>query len=184
MPFYLFIYHFIHLHFKFCTSSQFSLCNPTPPHTLPLCLYEGAPPPTHPLPPHPSSIPLPCGIQPPQDQGPPLPLMPIRQSSATYWLELWIPPCVLFGWWFSPWELWVVCLIDLVLLMGLQSSSAPSVLPLAFLKFQTYIEYLLVLFIHHSLLSQAPLLLLTYLPFSPSPLSTLSLIKDAHMVWL
>ena len=108
----------------------------------------------------------------------------IRQSSATYWLELWIPPCVLFSWWFGPWVLWVVCLIDLVLLMGLQSSSAPSVLPLAFLKFQTYIEYLLVLFIHHSLLSQAPLLLLTYLPFSPSPLSTLSLIKDAHMVWL
>ena len=22
------------------------------------------------------------------------------------WLEPWVPPCVLFGWWFSPWELW------------------------------------------------------------------------------
>jgi hypothetical protein len=21
-------------------------------------------------------------------------------------LEPWIPPCVLFGWWFSPWKLW------------------------------------------------------------------------------
>jgi hypothetical protein len=23
-------------------------------------------------------------------------------------LEPWVPPCVLFGWWFSPWELWGV----------------------------------------------------------------------------
>jgi hypothetical protein len=21
-------------------------------------------------------------------------------------LEPWVPPCVFFGWWFSPWELW------------------------------------------------------------------------------
>ena len=21
-------------------------------------------------------------------------------------LEPWVPPCILFGWWFSPWELW------------------------------------------------------------------------------
>jgi hypothetical protein len=25
-------------------------------------------------------------------------------------LEPWVPPCVLFGWWFSPWELWGVWL--------------------------------------------------------------------------
>jgi hypothetical protein len=23
-------------------------------------------------------------------------------------LKPWVPPCVLFGWWFSPWELWGV----------------------------------------------------------------------------
>jgi len=23
------------------------------------------------------------------------------------WLEPWVPPCVLFGWWFCPWELWI-----------------------------------------------------------------------------
>ena len=23
-------------------------------------------------------------------------------------MEPWVPPCVLFGWWFSPWELWGV----------------------------------------------------------------------------
>lgn len=41
----------------------------------PLCLYEGAPPPTHPLPPNHSSIPLRWDIKSPQDPGPPLPLM-------------------------------------------------------------------------------------------------------------
>jgi hypothetical protein len=46
-------------------------------------------------------------------------------------LEPWIVPCILSGWWFSPWELWGVWLVDIVVLpMGLQTSSAPSVLPL------------------------------------------------------
>jgi hypothetical protein len=47
-------------------------------------------------------------------------------------LEPWVPPCVLFGWWFSPWELWGVWLIDIfVLPVGLQTPSAPSVLSLS-----------------------------------------------------
>ena len=46
-------------------------------------------------------------------------------------LEPWVPPCVFFGWWFSPWELSGVWLVDNVVLpMELQTSSAPSVLPL------------------------------------------------------
>jgi len=46
-------------------------------------------------------------------------------------LEPWVPPCVLFGWCFSPWELWGVWLVHIVvLLMGLQTPSAPSVLSL------------------------------------------------------
>jgi len=40
-------------------------------------------------------------------------------------LELWVCPCVLFGWWFSPWELW---LVGIVVLMELQPPSAPSIL--------------------------------------------------------
>jgi hypothetical protein len=41
------------------------------------------------------------------------------------------PPCVLFGWWFICWELWGVRLVDIVVLpMELQSTAAPSVLPL------------------------------------------------------
>jgi len=47
-------------------------------------------------------------------------------------LEPWVPPCVLFGLWFSPCELWVVQLVDIVVLpIELQSPSAPSVLSLA-----------------------------------------------------
>jgi hypothetical protein len=47
-----------------------------------------------------------------------------------YW-EPWVPPCVLSGWWISPWELWEPHLADIVLPMWLQSTSAPLVLPLA-----------------------------------------------------
>jgi hypothetical protein len=47
------------------------------------------------------------------------------------WLELWVPPCVLFGWWFSPWELWGYWFVHIVVPpMGLQTSSAPWVLSL------------------------------------------------------
>ena len=46
-------------------------------------------------------------------------------------VESWLPPCILFSSWISPWELWVVQFVDIVLLMGLQSTSAPSVLSLA-----------------------------------------------------
>jgi hypothetical protein len=47
------------------------------------------------------------------------------------WLDPWVPPCVLFGWWFSPWELWGVWLVDIIVLpMGFQTPSAPSILSL------------------------------------------------------
>jgi len=42
-------------------------------------------------------------------------------------LEPLVCPCVLFGWWFSPWDL---CLVGIVVLMGLQTSPAPSILSL------------------------------------------------------
>jgi hypothetical protein len=47
-------------------------------------------------------------------------------------LEPWVPPCVLFGWWFSPKELWRYWLVHIVVPpMGLQTPSAPWVLSLA-----------------------------------------------------
>jgi hypothetical protein len=48
------------------------------------------------------------------------------------WLETWVTPCVLFGWWFSPWELWGYWLVHIVVSpMGLQTPSAPWLLSLA-----------------------------------------------------
>ena len=47
-------------------------------------------------------------------------------------LEPWVPPCVLFGWWFSPWELWKYWLVHIfVPPMRLQTPSDPWVLFLA-----------------------------------------------------
>jgi len=44
-------------------------------------------------------------------------------------LEPWVPPCVLFGWWFSSWGYWLVHIV--VPPMGQQTPSAPLVLSLA-----------------------------------------------------
>ena len=42
--------------------------------------------------------------------------------------EPWVPPCVLLGWWSSPWELQGVWSVDTVApSMGLHTLSAPSV---------------------------------------------------------
>jgi hypothetical protein len=47
-------------------------------------------------------------------------------------MQLGVLPCVLFGWWFSPWELWGYWLVRIVVSpMGLQTPSAPWVLSLA-----------------------------------------------------
>ena len=44
------------------------------------------------------------------------------------WLESWVPPCILFGWWFSHWELWGYWLVrSFVPPMGLQAPSTPWV---------------------------------------------------------
>jgi hypothetical protein len=46
-------------------------------------------------------------------------------------LEPWVPACVFFGWCFSPWELWGVWLVDIVVLpMELQTPLAPLILSL------------------------------------------------------
>jgi hypothetical protein len=47
-------------------------------------------------------------------------------------LEPWVCPCVLFGWWFSPWDLCRYWLVRTVVPpIGLQTPSAPWVLSLA-----------------------------------------------------
>jgi hypothetical protein len=46
-------------------------------------------------------------------------------------LEPWVPPCILFGWWFSPWELWVALVGRYYRSSyGVENPSASSVLSL------------------------------------------------------
>jgi hypothetical protein len=109
--------------------SEFPLHKPHIPSPFPF-LYEGVPPPAHPLLPQCSSIPLPW--EPPQNQGAPLPVMPDKAILCYIcsWSQ-WVPTSILSDWWFSPWELWGVWLVDIVLPLGLQTSSAASVFALA-----------------------------------------------------
>ena len=93
------------------------------------CFYEGAPPPTHH--PHLTALAYPYTgksslhrTTPPSHARQYHPLLHMR-------LEPWVSPCVLLGWWFSPWELWDVWLVDMVVPpVGLQIPSAPAVLSL------------------------------------------------------
>jgi hypothetical protein len=58
------------------------------------------------------------------------PSLDVRQSHPLLpmYLEPWIPPCTLLGWWSSPWGHWVVWPSDIVLPMGLQYPSIPPAL--------------------------------------------------------
>ena len=72
----------------------------------------------------------------------------IRQSSATCAAGAEGTPCVFFGWWFIPWELWErgAWLIDIVVLpMRLQTPSAPIIIDLTSpLGFPCSVQYLAV----------------------------------------
>ena len=97
--------------------------------TLP-CSYDSVSPPNHPLPPTCPPITLPWGIETSQDQRT---TTHVQQGHPLLHrrLEPWVAPCVLFGWWFSPWELWGYWLVHIVVPpMGLQTPSAPWVLSL------------------------------------------------------
>jgi hypothetical protein len=63
-----------------------------------------------------------------------LPVKVLQDHSLLHMLlEPWVPSCVHFGWWFSPYKLWQVWLVDIILLrLGLQTPLAPSVLSLNF----------------------------------------------------
>jgi hypothetical protein len=118
----------MYLHFKCYPLTQFPLWNPLP-HPLPLLLWGCSP----------SHLPTPTSspcysptlghraftgprASPPIDVWQGHPLLHMQ-------LESWVPPCILFGWWFSPWELWGYWLVHIVVpSMGLQTPLALSVL--------------------------------------------------------
>jgi len=126
----IFIGYFIYLHFKYYPSFPvFPLENPLA-HSLSSCFYESTPPPTHPLLPHCPGIPYTGALNLQEPRASPF-IDPWQAYPLLHvWLEPWFPPCVLGGWWLSPWEPWGVWWIDIVLSMGLQTPSAPSVLSL------------------------------------------------------
>jgi hypothetical protein len=99
---------FFFLHFKCYSLSQFPLQNPPIPSPLPLLI----------TPPTPASWPWHS------------PILGHRTFTGTraslliddrlghpllhMQLEQWVPPCVFFGWWFSPRELWGYWLVHIV----------------------------------------------------------------------
>jgi hypothetical protein len=121
-----FISYFFNLHFKCYSLSWFLLWNSPIPHPHPLLTN----------PPTPASWPWHSPIlgfrtftgpraSPPIDDWLGHPLLHMQ-------LEPQVPPCVLFGWWFSSRELWGYWLVHIVVpLIGLQTPSAPWVLSLA-----------------------------------------------------
>jgi hypothetical protein len=98
------ISYFLYLHFKYYP--PFLVPPPRNPllHALSPCFYERVPPPTH------SCLPtlafpytgalsfIGPRASPPIDAQQGHPLLHMQ-------LEPWVSPCVLFSWWFSPWEL-------------------------------------------------------------------------------
>ena len=127
----LFLFYFIFIRYFLYISNGIPF--PGFPSDKPLSYTHSPCSPTH-------SLPLPClgislhaGIKTSQDQGSLFPLLSNKAGDLLHMqLEPWVPPCVLFGWWFSPWVLWAYWLVHMfVPPMGLQTSSALSVPSLA-----------------------------------------------------
>jgi hypothetical protein len=122
----------LYLHFKCYPLSWFPRCKPPIPSLLPLLLWGWCP--IHPcMPTSPPWHSLTLGHGAFTESRAYLPIdAQLDHHLLHMWLEPWISPCVLFGWWFSPWELWEVWLVDTVVLpMRLQTPLAPSVLSLS-----------------------------------------------------
>jgi len=111
--------------FQMLCPSWFPLHNPPIPSPSPF-FYESVPPPIHP--PLPTSLPWHYPTLGSPDLAGPRGSPPIctQQGHPLLHMQLkpWVCPC---GWWFSPWELW---LVGILVFMRLQNPSAPSILSL------------------------------------------------------
>jgi hypothetical protein len=103
------------------TKTSYHICHP--PASMQVFSSQILTPDSHP------GITLHWGTDPSQDQGPLLPLMSDKDILCYIWgWSHWFLH-VYSGWWFSLWELWGVCLVDIIVLpKGMQTPSAPSVL--------------------------------------------------------
>ena len=108
---FFFIGHFIYLHVKYYAPSPFPVWKLDIPPLAPAFMMTPLPP-IHLLPPHAPRILLCWDTEPSQYQGTPLLLMPHKAILLYIKLEPFVLPCVLFIWWFDPWELcgsWYCC---------------------------------------------------------------------------
>ena len=109
-----FFRYFLYLHFK-CYPLSYFPPKKTPILSPHICF------PTYPLPLPDPGMPLYWGIEPLQDQGPLLPLMTDQAILSYICSQSHQSPCVFFGWWVSPRELWGYWLVHIVVPpMGLQ----------------------------------------------------------------
>ena len=153
-------------HFKCYPLSQFPLQKPPLSSLLP-CFYEGAP--SHLL--IPTSLLWHSPTMRNQAFTGPRTSIHARQCHLLLHmlLEPWVPPCALFGWWFSPWELWGFWLVDIVVLpMRLQTHSAPTALSLLSTLGSTLSGQCLAVYIHICIGSALALTQIFYLPLSES----------------
>jgi hypothetical protein len=97
--------YFLYLHFKCYSLSRYPPKSPIP-SLLPLLLRGCSPT----YPPTPASPPWHSPILGHRAFTEPKALLPIdawhSHPLLHMRLEPWVPPCILLGWWFSPWELW------------------------------------------------------------------------------
>jgi hypothetical protein len=106
------------------------------------------------------------------------------KDPTSHWCHIWpssaiyvsIPPCILFGWGFSLWKLWVVWLVDIVLPIGFQCPSAPSALPLALLLGSWWLAVSICICISHVLVEP-----LREQPYQ-APVSKRFLVKLSHQL--
>jgi len=107
-----------------CISNVIPFPSSPPLPFPPPCFYENALTPTHSLPPQQPGIPLHWGNELHRTKDSiDSPLIDERQCHPLLHVQLepCVPQCVLFGWWFSPWELLGIWLVDIgVLPMGLK----------------------------------------------------------------
>jgi hypothetical protein len=101
-----FIGYFIYWHFKCYPPSQLPLHKPPIPSPLPLPLWGCS----STCPPTPASWPWhsPRPGHPAFTEPRASPIIDVQQGHLLLimHLEPWVPPCTLFCWWLSPWELW------------------------------------------------------------------------------
>jgi hypothetical protein len=119
----LFIRYFSYLHFKLYPLSSFPLWNS--PYPIGPSMVTNLPTPAS-LSWHSPTLGQQAFTRPRAS-----PLIDVPQGHALLHTQLktWVPPYVLFGWWFSPWGLWGYWLVHIVVPpMGLQNPSAPWVL--------------------------------------------------------